>query len=177
MALYGPLAYTDSSATPDANGVRPTLPGAFCICEPATFTAFSQLLTPYRDNAPAHRQNTFAGDVGGLVTVTLHFPDFGTAKEVMAQVNGPVAAAPSSLPDEVAMERVLIVMAHAGLRPTVAAFIASLPEPQKTDAQILLDHAPKLEVAGTFAQGFKAFAGLTDDQWGQLVALAVNLSL
>lgn len=177
MALYGPLTYSNTQASPDAQGVRPVLPGAFCICEPATFAAHSALLTPYRDTLPEHLQNTFAGDAAGLVTVTLHFPDFATAQEVMAQVNGPVSAPPADLPDQVPMERVLIVASRQGLLPLVAGFIASLPEPDRSDAQILFNHAPNFVVRSNFAMAFKAAVGLNDEQYAQLIAVAQHLAI
>ena len=54
---------------------------------------------------------------------------------------------------------------------------ATLPSDQQLVANVMWEDAPNLQVGGSFAQGFKAWEGLTDAQWDALIGLAVNLPL
>jgi hypothetical protein len=195
-SVYGPWWWVDRTAQPststDAFGnvvtTYPALSGAYAITDQATYQAHLVALAPYAATGPLPAQSVLAGDdpASPRATVILHFPDFATAQAVFDQVNGPVTPPPSSLPDEVAMFRVRLVMgmtasAHGGtLEDRVSAFIASLPADQQYVANRLWNGpnpAPNLVVGGSFAQGFKAWEGLTDAQWGALLAQAVGLAL
>lgn len=179
MALYGPFVQRDLTAQAGEDGAQPTQPGFFCITDPATFAAHADLLTPYKVDPQLPAQNVLSGDdpAAPAVTITLHFADMVTTQEVMAQVNAPDVVEPPPLPAEVPMYRVQIVVAQQGWTADVQAYIAALPEPEKTTAQILWDRGDNLVVASAFAQGFKASKGLTDAQFDALIAVAVNLQL
>lgn len=179
--LYGPFTWADKTATPDASGAYPSIAGPFCYCEPSTFAAFASLLTPYQITTMPEggAQGMLVGDNAAApsLAVYFHFPDWTTAENVCAQVNGPVATAPTSLPEQVAMERVVIVLDEAGLTPTVLAAINALPEPQKTEALDLWNRAPNLVVDSAEAQMIQQAAGITDAQMATLVQQAAGLAL
>jgi hypothetical protein len=88
-----------------------------------------------------------------------------------------VADPPPTLPAEVPMYRVVIVLAQQGLTTAVTDYIAGLAEPEKTVAETLWNKAPNLVVQGAFALQVKAALGLTDDQYRTLIEAAVALEL
>lgn len=158
--------------------------GVSALTDPDTLAQFSTLLTPYLDPVRPIRHVLGQDDLmDPQVSKPLLFPDWATAANVVAQVNGPVVEAPSTLPDEIAMYRVKVVMAstasvHGGmLSDRVAAFIATLPAAQQVVANIEWTDAPNLVVGSSFAQGFKAWEGLSDADWGQLLTTAVHMAL
>lgn len=194
-AVYGPWGWVDKTAQPttttDTYGNTitsyPQLSGAYAITDQATYQANLSVLSPYVATGPLPAQSVLAGDdpASPKVTVILHFPDFTTAQQVITQVNGPVTQAPSSLPPEVAMYRIKVIMKQTAssrggsgtLYDDVPTFIATLSTSQQLVANEMWADAPNLEVSGSFAQGFKAWEGLTDAQWDQLISNAVNLAL
>lgn len=161
-------------------------PGVYGITDPSTLARFSVLLTPYV-TAERPLQSMLAGDqdpANPAVTVPLSFPDWTTAREVEAEVNGPPAVEPPGLPEEVPLYRIKVVMritpsAHGGaLKDRVPLFIESLAEPDRSIADELWSGpTPTLMVNGAFAQGFKAWEDLSDEAWAQLISQAVNMAL
>jgi hypothetical protein len=192
-AMYGPFSWRDTAqpcttsidALGNAVQTCPQLAGAYAITDHATYQANLATLAPYAVTSPLPLQSALAGDdpASPKATVALHFPDFATALAVMAQVNGPVMPAPASLPTEVPMYKVKIVMrnttsAHGGtLYDRVPTFIATLPADRQVVANELWAGAPNLVVNGDFAAAFKAWEGLSDAQWSALIAEAVGLAL
>lgn len=169
------------------DGQGADLAGYYAITDPRTFAEHEALLAPFV--TPLRPlQAVLAGDSAQapVSTVPLHFADMITAQEVLAQVNAPAPVEAPSLPNEVAMYRIRLVMGmtastHGGtLEDRAGAFIASLPADQKYIANRLWNGpnpAPNLQVDGSFAQGFKAFEGLSGVQWAQLISQAVNMPL
>lgn len=170
MPLYGPWPRDDGKY--DA------------IVDPSTFAEHKDALTPYVDaTRPITHVLGQDDPANPQVTVPLLFPDAPTASSTAAAINMPAPVEPPPIPDEIAMERVVAVMrltpsTHGGtLYDRVPLFLDTLPEPDKTVATTMWERARNLVVPSNFAQGFKAWEGLSDAQWGQFLTTAVHMAL
>lgn len=82
---------------------------------------------------------------------------------------------PSSVPYAVTMRQARLALAGAGLIATIDAAIASLPEPQKTAAQIEWEYSNEVQRANGLVSQLGPTLGLAEDQLDALFIAAATL--